>query len=102
MSASRKRLNPRHQDMVRAKIQATTIINRLMGCIRGKVELSPQQVAAARILLDKSLPNLNSTEVTGVSHTAGPGLQVIIQQQFGQTVSGPERIGVVVNLPGPG
>ncbi|SRR6266403_1115269 len=53
--------------------------------------------------IEYHIPKLNRTEVTGdVKHTAGPGLQVIIQQQFGQTVSGPERIGVVVNLPGPG
>lgn len=53
--------------------------------------------------IEYHIPKLNRTEVSGVvNHDMGPGLQVIIQQSFGQTVSGPERVGVVVNLPGPG
>lgn len=59
------RLNPRHQDMVRAKIQASVIINRLQKHIAGKVDMSASQVTAARILLDKTLPNLQATELTG-------------------------------------
>jgi hypothetical protein len=51
--------------MVRAKIQATQIINRLMQCVLGKVRLSGEQVSAARILLAKSLPDLQHTEITG-------------------------------------
>jgi hypothetical protein len=62
---STARLNPRHQQMVRDKIQASQIINRLTDCVNGEVELSSQQVAAARILLDKSIPSLSSTELTG-------------------------------------
>lgn len=61
---SRARLNPRHQLMVRAKIQASQIINRLTACVMGKVELSPAQVQAARILLDKSVPTLSSVDAT--------------------------------------
>jgi hypothetical protein len=59
------RLNPRHQDMVRQKIQASQIVNRLQNHVDGKVELSATQVQAARILLDRSLPTLTSTELTG-------------------------------------
>lgn len=60
-----RRLNPRHQDMVRAKIQASAIVHRLTECIKGKIDLSAQQVSAAKILLDKSIPNLTSTELSG-------------------------------------
>jgi hypothetical protein len=56
------RLNRRHQDLVRAKIQASQIINRLRKHIEGEVELSATQVRAAEILLNKSLPNLQATE----------------------------------------
>jgi len=62
---SSARLNPRHQDLVRTKIQASVILNRLTKCVQGKIEMSAVQVAAARILLDKSVPSLQSTEVSG-------------------------------------
>lgn len=54
-----------HQDDVRAKIQASQIINRLMGCINGECELSATQVNAANILLRKTLPDLSSVELGG-------------------------------------
>lgn len=57
------RLNPRHQDFVRAKIQASQLINRLMDNINGKVQLSPGQVQSIKILLDKSLPNLSDVKM---------------------------------------
>jgi hypothetical protein len=70
------RLNPRHQDLVRAKIQASQIINRLQDCVNGKVELTTVQVQAARILLDKSVSSLSSTELTG--HDGGPlGVEIV-------------------------
>lgn len=62
--------------MVRSKIQASQIINRLTACIMGKVELSAAQVAAARILLDKSVPSLQSTELTGPN---GGAITVVAQ-----------------------
>jgi len=51
------RLNNRHQDMVRQKIQASQIINRLTDHVNGKIELSPAQVSSAKILLDKAISN---------------------------------------------
>jgi hypothetical protein len=62
---STARLNPRHQEMVRTKIQASQIINRLTDCVMGKTDLTSEQVAAARILLGKSVPDLQRTELTG-------------------------------------
>jgi hypothetical protein len=60
--AARKRII-RHSDEVRAKIQATQLINRLMQNIEGKVQLSPGQVQSIKILLDKSLPNLSDVKM---------------------------------------
>lgn len=56
----------RHLEATRDKIQAAQIINRLYACISGKVELSAQQVAAAKVLLAKVLPDLQNTQVSGV------------------------------------
>lgn len=55
----------RHDDETRAKIQAAQIINRLQGCVMGTVELTSTQVSAAKTLLDKILPNLQATELSG-------------------------------------
>lgn len=48
-------------DKTRAKIQATQIVNRLNKHILGTLKLESTQIQAARILLDKSLPNLQAT-----------------------------------------
>jgi hypothetical protein len=59
------RLNLRHQSMVRDKIQASQLINRLEAHALGEVELSATQVRAIEVLLRKILPDLSSVEVSG-------------------------------------
>ena len=54
--AARKDL--RHSDQVRAKIQTSQLVNRLMGHVNGTVELSPSQVTAGLGLLKKAIPDL--------------------------------------------
>lgn len=51
------RLNPRHQQFVRDKIQAQKLILSLQNHVDGKSELSATQIQAAKILLDKSISN---------------------------------------------
>lgn len=51
--------------MVRDKIQATQLINRLENHALGEVELSQTQIKAIEILLKKSLPDLSSVELSG-------------------------------------
>ena len=58
-----KRLNPRHQEMVRDKIQATQLIKRLTSHALGEIELTSTQVRAIEILLNKSVPNLQSIDM---------------------------------------
>jgi hypothetical protein len=58
-------LRIKHSDEVRAKIQASQLINRLNDHVNGKVTLSSTQVRAAEILLRKSVPDLSRVEVTG-------------------------------------
>lgn len=59
------RLNPRHQDSVRQKIQATQIVNALQNHVFGKKKLEPSQVTAGLGLLKKCVPDLTSTELAG-------------------------------------
>jgi hypothetical protein len=64
------RLRKNHQEEVRAKIQASQLINRLTHCAEGKVTLTQQQVQAIKILLDKSLPSLSDVKI----ETGGSGI----------------------------
>lgn len=61
------RLNRRHQDFVREKIQASQLVNRLQGHALGENEMTPTQIKAAEILLRKSIPDLSSIDanITG-------------------------------------
>ena len=53
----------RHDEDTRKKIQVAHLINKLSGHIDGKLTLSPTQISAAKILLDKSLPNLSDLKL---------------------------------------
>lgn len=60
------RLNKRHTDEVRARIQASQLINVLQGhALTGEGEITPTRLKAIEILLRKSVPDLSSVEVTG-------------------------------------
>jgi hypothetical protein len=58
------RLNPRHQEMVRDKIRASQLVNRLEDHAFGKVEMSATQVQAALGLLKKCVPDLSAADLT--------------------------------------
>ena len=57
-----KRLNPRHQEMVREKIRASQLVNRLEDHILGETDMCNTQVTAALGLLRKVVPDLKATE----------------------------------------
>lgn len=59
------RLNRLHQTSVREKIKVSNIIDRLEKHVNGEIELTTAQVTSARVLLDKSLPSLQATELSG-------------------------------------
>jgi hypothetical protein len=60
------RLNPRHQQMVRDKIQASKLIELLQDYALGFIEEIPSgRMKAIEILLKKSVPDLSSVEMTG-------------------------------------
>jgi hypothetical protein len=62
-----ERLNPRHSDMVRAKIQASQLINVLQNHALNAEgeELSASRLKAIEILLKKSVPDLKALEISG-------------------------------------
>ena len=49
------RLNRRHQQMVRDKIQVSQLINRLEKHIDGDLEMSPTQLNAAEFLINQGI-----------------------------------------------
>lgn len=50
------------EDNVRAKIQASQTLNRLISFVEGTISLEPHQVTAAAVLLRKVLPDLSSSD----------------------------------------
>jgi len=59
------RLNPRHSQEVRDKIQASVIIDRLQKHVNGDLEMTSTQVNAANSLLDRSVPKLSQIQHVG-------------------------------------
>ena len=65
----------------RERISASKIINRLVKHIHGEIDMSPSQVQAARILLNKVLPDLKSVEVAA-SVEVGPPVYEMTDEQL--------------------
>jgi hypothetical protein len=61
------RLNPRHSEMVRQKIQASCLVDRLHKIAMGEVEATAQQITASIALLDRSVPKLSQIQHVGDS-----------------------------------
>lgn len=59
------RLNPRHTEMVRQKIQAGVLIDRLQKHVAGEIEMTATQIAAANSLLDRSVAKLSQIQHVG-------------------------------------
>lgn len=60
------KLNPRHSQMVRDKIQATELINVLQNHALGlSDDIKPSRLKAIEILLKKSVPDLSAVELSG-------------------------------------
>jgi len=56
-----------HSEQVRAKIQASVLIQRLQGHALGELEMTPSQIKAAEALLDRSVPKLSQIQHVGDS-----------------------------------
>lgn len=60
-----RKMNKLHQEDVRAKIQASQLVNVLQNHALNGGEFEPTRMKAIEILLKKSLPDLTSVELTG-------------------------------------
>jgi hypothetical protein len=65
-----RKLGTRHQEDIRAKIQASQIINRLYAGFNGEIELTNEQVSIGKALLNKVLPDLKAIEHSGEVETS--------------------------------
>ena len=71
------RNRPGLSENTRLRIKTTKIVQRLHDFVYGKVEMSPAQVRAAEVLLNKTLPNLQAIEVD----LTGDNVQRVINAQ---------------------
>lgn len=46
-----------HQDSVRQRIKISCIIDRVEKCAMGEIQMTPTQLQAARLLIDKAISN---------------------------------------------
>ena len=61
--------SPKRAEQWRMSIRVGLIRNRLMKCILGEIEMSPVQLQACKILLERTLPALATVEVNAdVTH----------------------------------
>lgn len=72
------RLNPRHTEMVRQKIQAGVLIDRLQKHAQGKNDMTATQIKAAEVLLERSVPKLAQIQHTGAN---GGAIQVTVASE---------------------
>lgn len=59
------RLNRRHSETVRLKIQASVLVERLHRVSDGSLSMTAQQLKATEILLDRSVPKLQNIQHSG-------------------------------------
>lgn len=85
-----KRYNLNHEPDVRAKIQASQIVNRLQSHVNGQIELTSTQVKAAQILLSKKVPDLSAITLSNDPENPINALSVadsdLIQRYLAQKV----------------
>ncbi|HZR35288.1 MAG TPA: hypothetical protein VFA75_07915 [Nevskia sp.] len=77
-----RKARPRGQGELRKGIAAERLIERLQQYVLGEVELSPSQVSAAKVLLDKALGNAPA-EAAGEAGDLSQALSAILNAAKG-------------------
>lgn len=62
-------LTKRQAETARSRIAVGKIITKLNQCVEGKLTLKSEQIRAAQILLDRTMPTLQSIETTNSNDT---------------------------------
>ena len=60
-----------YRNRVSERIKSSMIVDRLHKCLLGEIEMSSSQIQAARILLNKVLPDLKAVEVASEASYSG-------------------------------
>lgn len=75
------RINRKHDEKTRLKIQTSQLVNRLQSFAFGEVELTREQIKAIEVLLKKSLPDLSSLSIEGPDgDSLFKGLEIVIRR----------------------
>jgi hypothetical protein len=69
--------SPMAIEQVRGRIQVSMILTHLAQHVAGTRDMSPTQITAAKILLDKSLPSLVSTTING---EGGAPIRIVVSK----------------------
>ena len=84
--------DPHWSEKVRAKITNSQITNQLIRHVKGEIELSAEQVSAARTLLAKVLPDLQAVENTTINELEGLNPDEIKQQVGSSLAANPQGL----------
>ena len=76
VAVAKRKVNRSLDQQWREKIQVGPILTKLQDHIQEKCELSSTQIAAAKILLGKVMPDVKQVEHTGKDGEALPAIQV--------------------------
>lgn len=76
------RINPKHDEQTRQKIQTSQLVNRLQSLANGEIVMDALQLRAAEILLKKTLPDLQA-----VSHSGDLNLNITHEDALEQLVN---------------
>lgn len=69
-----------HDEKTKRLIRASALLNRLAACANGEIVLTRDQIAAAKIVIGKEIPDLSAVEVKGeVTHRYAARLPLAIE-----------------------
>jgi hypothetical protein len=71
------RREEKDRERIRERIQVGMLVTQLEKASQGEIDLSPTQVSAAKILLDKALPSLQAVE-----HTEGNSFEQMSEEEI--------------------
>lgn len=91
----------RQRQLTAAGIPAGHLVSRLKKHADGEIELSPTQIRAAEILLDRALPKLSAVEQTTLDPSASLSEEQIIAQMTDIALKHPQVIRALMAKLGP-
>src|SRR5215472_10224148 len=94
---NRPRLPVKDDQFLRARIEATEIIDRFQQCVRGEIELTMAQVRAGTVLLHKVMPDMAPVDAGG---NAQPVTIQIVRFSDKKRLEAPMMIDATPILPG--